>query len=145
MNIPTQLEAYIAAEESYLDGAVIADENSHGDWMYILLEGRAKLKKKTPDGDMVIDRLKAGNIFGEMNLFDTSRSSRFATLVADGPVVVGVLDIRKLHQDWIALSPSLRALIVSLIRKRYEAVSTYVTMMLNLHHKRRSPSTPSDA
>jgi CRP-like cAMP-binding protein len=120
----------VVSEESYDDGAVLIHENDNGDWMYVILEGRAKVKKRAEKGNVTIDTLKEGNIFGEMVLLQQGDNKRFATVVADGPVVIGGLDTQRLIHDWNSLTPFLKKLIGNLIQRRQEAASKLISMIL---------------
>ena len=51
------LNSYIAEEMSYSNGDVIIEEGSQGSWIYVILEGSAKVKKRTPRGIVTIDTL----------------------------------------------------------------------------------------
>ena len=130
MDIPPEFYEYVVSEESYDDGAVLIQENDNGDWMYVILEGRAKVKKKAGKGNVTIDILKEGNIFGEMVLLQQGDNKRFATIVADGPVVIGGLDTQRLIHDWNSLTPFLKKLIGNLIQRRQEAASKLISMIL---------------
>ena len=136
MKKPLDFYSYIVSEETHPDGTVIVKENSYGNWMYIILEGRAKVKKKTPKGEILIDYLEEGSVFGKTGLvFSNFEAQRNTSLIADGPVTLGVLDIKKLDNDWIALSSSLRSLLTCLIKKRQEALSTVISMSEDLYRK----------
>ncbi len=131
MKLPSHFYEYLVNEEIHPDGTVIIQEGNSGDWIYVLLEGKAIVKKKTPRGDVVIDYLKKGNIMGEMVLLHGWKSKRFASVIADGPVTIGVIDTERLVQDWNSLSASLQKLISSLIKKRQEAVNKLISMSIN--------------
>ena len=45
MTIDGLLYGYVASEENYPDKAVIIEEGSKGDWVYVILKGSAKVKK----------------------------------------------------------------------------------------------------
>ena len=132
MKKPLDLYSYIVAEESHPDGAVIIKENSYGNWMYIILEGRAKIIKKIPRGEILIDYLEEGSIFGKTGLIGDVNTQRNTSLVSNGPVTLGVLDFQKLDKDWISLPPPLRSLLTCLIKKRREALSTVISMSVDL-------------
>ncbi len=135
MKKPLDLYAYIISEESHPDGTVIIKEKTYGDWVYIILEGKAKVKKKTFKGEVLIDHLEEGSVFGKTSIFSEAEEQRYTSLVSDGPITLGVLDTQKLDKDWIALPPQLRSLINSLIKKRKDALSTFVSMSIDLHNK----------
>lgn len=122
MAIEQLVYGYVASEEAYQDKAVIIEEGSKGDWVYIILEGRAMVSKRTRKGTVTLDTLKEGDIFGEMILLETGQGLRSASVVAaDGPVRLGVLDSERLVKDYGTLSPQLRALMRSLIQRLKEA------------------------
>ena len=113
---------YIASEEVYPDKTVIIEEGGKGSWVYVILEGRVKVIKRTRKGVVTLDTLKEGDIFGEMVLLETGQEVRSASVVAtDGPIRLGVLDSERLVKDYGTLSPQLRTLMRSLIRRLKEA------------------------
>jgi CRP-like cAMP-binding protein len=130
MTIDQFVYGYVANEETYSDKAVIIEEGGKGDWVYVILEGRAKVRRKTAKGVVTLDTLKEGDIFGEMVLLMTGQELRSATVMADGPVRLGVLDSERLVKDYGELSPQLRALIRSLIRRLKEATDEVCNMVV---------------
>ena len=110
------LWAYVAREEDYPEDATIIKEGSWGDWAYIILEGRAKVTKKTREGTMTLGTLEEGAVFGEVGFFEVNGGTRSASVIAsDGPVRVGVLDSHMLRKDYEALSLELRELLKALV------------------------------
>ena len=122
MAIDQLVQSYIIDEKTYPDKAVILKEGTKGDWVYIILEGRAKIKKKTSKGMVTLDTFNEGDIFGEMVLLETSKGARSASVIAtDGPVRVGTLDPERLSRDYDTVSPQLKGLIRSLTIRLKEA------------------------
>ncbi len=121
MSLEAFLYGYLENEESYGDNEYIINEGSRGDWVYMIIEGRVKVKKMTSTGTVTIDTLKEGDIFGEMVLWQAWEAVRSASVVADGPVRVGVLSKNRLLQDYESISPQLKSLMKSLIIKLTEA------------------------
>jgi CRP-like cAMP-binding protein len=119
MAVDQLLYVYVLNEEDYPTNAVIVREGSKGDWMYVILEGKIKVKKNTPRGMVTIGTLKEGDIIGEMALFDTVVADRVrtASAIADGPVKVGVLDTNQLLKDFESVSPQLKGLTKTLIKR----------------------------
>lgn len=118
------LMEHLASEFTCQDGNVIIEEGSKGDWIYVLLEGYAKVKKRTPKGMVIIDTLKPGDIFGEIAFLEGETASRSATVVAaEGPVKIGILDRESLARQYNEMSPMLRALTRSLATKLRETTS----------------------
>ena len=56
--------------ETYKAGDVIFEEGSHGLAVYILHSGRVEISKKAQDGEIVVEILGPGDIFGEMSFLD---------------------------------------------------------------------------
>ncbi len=45
MTVDSKVIGYMVSEERFSDKAVIIKEGSIGDWVYVILEGRVKIKK----------------------------------------------------------------------------------------------------
>jgi len=117
MDLNQFLYSYIAKEEYYKDQEHIIDEGRRGDWLYIVLEGQVKVKKMTSKGILTLDTLKKGEIFGEVSLWLAGKGVRTASVVADGPVKVGILETEQLLKDYESISPRLKSLMKSLIMR----------------------------
>jgi CRP-like cAMP-binding protein len=119
---------YVASEETYPDKELLIEEGSQGDWVYVVLEGQAKVKKRTSKGTVTIATLKQGDILGEMALFGGGERVRKASVVADGPVRLGVLDGTRLLNEYETLCPPLRGLIKTLIVRLREASAKVIEL-----------------
>jgi len=128
MTMEQFLYAYVAKEESYKDNDYIIKEGSRGDWVYLVLDGAVKVKKMTAKGLITIDVLKEGDIFGEMILWKFGLGTRTASVIADGPVKVGVLDTEALLKDYEKVSPRLKDLMRSLINRLNETTNNAVAL-----------------
>ena len=128
MPVNSIVYSYIASEESYPDKAVIIEENARGDWVCVILQGRAKVKKKTTKGLVTIYTLKEGDIFGEMSLFGKRKGIRMASIIADGPVAIGILDKERLNREFESLSSQLKDLIRTLVT-RLADTNHYASLM----------------
>jgi CRP-like cAMP-binding protein len=118
MPIDPVLYEYISSEVECPANEVIIEEGSRGDWVYVVLEGQVKVKKRTPKGMIVIDTLSEGEIFGEIVFFQGEDADRSATVMAaEGPVRLGILDKDLLIKHYSVMSPTLRAIIKSLAMK----------------------------
>ena len=135
MTIDSELYGYVASETEYFDKAVIIKEGDHGNEVYLILEGRVKVKKKTPKGTLTLSTLKEGDVFGELiflqtnkfGFLQTDKSQRTASIVADGPVVVGNLDMSLLDKEYRSVSPLMKELISTLAKRTMEASSQLVS------------------
>lgn len=136
MEIHQILQIYLSSEETYESGEIIIEEGTSGDWIYIILEGQAKVTKRTAAGIVTLDTLKKDAIFGEMGLFGKVRAERTASVIAaDGSVRVGVLDFQQLLKDYESLSPALRSLITALTMRLKAANETVAAFVVAANQK----------
>lgn len=124
MAIDSVVYGYMVDEQDYPDKKVIIEEGSIGDWVFIVLEGQVKMKKRTKKGIVTLGTLSEGSIFGEMPLFQKRDKARATSVEADGPVKVGILDTARLDREIEALSPQLRGLIRTLAKRFTETVES---------------------
>lgn len=130
MTVNSQVLGYIVSEERFSDQAVIIKERSIGEWVYVILEGRVKIKKQTSRGLLTVDTLSEGNFVGEMAMLKQSNSTRTASAVADGPVVLGLLDSVRLLQEWEAQPAKIKKLISNLIQNLEETTKKAADMIV---------------
>jgi CRP-like cAMP-binding protein len=108
---------YIRDEETYSDGRVIFDEGGFSDWVYVIMEGKVKVSKRTPKGLVTVATLGEGDFIGELEFLDMGKEPRSATVVAVGDVKLGVLDRDKLRREYDSLSPDFRKIIRTLVQR----------------------------
>ena len=77
-------------------GQVILRENTPGDCAYIILSGGVEITKRIEGQRVVLVRLGAGGIFGEMPLIDGS--PRSATVTATEPTRVSAINNRRFRK-----------------------------------------------
>jgi CRP/FNR family transcriptional regulator, cyclic AMP receptor protein len=128
MPVHHTIHAYVASEEFYPNGSVIIEEGTVGDWVYVILEGSAKVRKKTSKGLVTVDTLKDGDVFGEMGFLEGGKRLRSASVVASGDVWVGILDGEKLTADFEMVPSNLKALIRSLVLKLREITTNVCSL-----------------
>jgi len=77
-------------EETFSAGTIIFNENTRGERLYLILEGRVKISKITKSGmETLLAILGKGEFFGEMELIeDQARSAR--TTALENTVVAGI-------------------------------------------------------
>lgn len=114
---------YVVDEETVLDGNKIAVEGKHGGWFWVILEGIADVVKDTPQGPLTILRMGEGAFIGSIASFLMEGKERSATIVAEGKVQLGVLDLQRLSTDFSRMSHQFRRFILSL-DKRLKQVTT---------------------
>ncbi len=117
MTMDAAVCSYVLGEEDYEDGDIILREGTKGDWLYVILAGQADVKVNTPRKLITVDTLKEGEIFGEVPLFGETKGLRTASIVAHGPIKVGILDKERIKTEFECLSPQLRELLTSLVSK----------------------------
>lgn len=76
--------------QRYADGDVIVSEGIVSNNAFIIIEGKVNVTKKVDKKSVLINTLKAGEVFGEMGLI--SQTVRSASVVAVGNVTIGVID-----------------------------------------------------
>lgn len=85
----------------YSDGEVICRQGEPGDHMYVVQAGRAVVTHEEGGAEVVVGELTAGDVFGEMAIFE--RQPRSATVRARGKTRVLTLDkrafLRRVHED----------------------------------------------
>jgi CRP/FNR family cyclic AMP-dependent transcriptional regulator len=129
MAVHPTVHAYVASEEFYPSNSVIIEEGTVGDWVYVILEGSAKVRKKTPKGLVTVDTLKEGDVFGEMGFLEGGKRVRSASVVAFGDLWVGVLDGEKLTRDFETIPSNIRALVRSLVLKLRESTTKVCSLV----------------
>jgi CRP-like cAMP-binding protein len=129
MAIDPVILGYVVEEEQYPDKQVIIEEGSKGNWAYVILQGKVKIITKAPKGLITVDTLKEGAIFGEMAMFHKGEALRTASVIADGPVQIGVLDRDRLFAAYASVSPRIKFLIETMI-ERLEDTTNAITGLL---------------
>jgi len=128
MPVHPTVHGYVASEEFYPNGSVIIEEGTVGDWVYVILEGSVKVRKKTPKGLVTVDKLKDGDVFGEMGFLEGGKRVRSASVVASGDVWVGVLDGERLTREFEMIPSNIRALVRALVLKLREITTTVCSL-----------------
>jgi CRP/FNR family cyclic AMP-dependent transcriptional regulator len=120
MAIDNIIYAYIVKEEVIQPNVTILAEGAKGDWLFVVLEGKAKVKKRTPKKLVTLDTLGEGAIVGEMPFLLKTHQLRTASIVSDGVVKLGILDKERLEREYESLSPQLKSLIKTLVLRLKE-------------------------
>lgn len=85
----------------YADREVICSQGEQGDRMFVIQTGSAEVIRKEGDSEVLLGELEAGDIFGEMSIFD--KQPRSATVRAKGSTRVLTLDkrafLKRVHED----------------------------------------------
>lgn len=117
-----------ALGKEYDDGEIICRQGERGECMYVVQSGRARVLREDTSGETPIGELMAGDIFGEMAIFD--KQPRSATIRAQGATRVLTLDrrafLRRVHED-----PSLA---FEILKKMSQRIRTLDDEVLRLRH-----------
>jgi CRP-like cAMP-binding protein len=115
--------SYVIDEEGFYDGDEIVREGSHGNWIWVILEGAAEIAKSTPSGPLKLLRVGDGGFLGSLASLLTGTNVRSSTVTASGNVQLGMLDSQLLTSELANLSADFKTLIRSL-DKRLRCVTT---------------------
>lgn len=128
--------------KDYADGEVICRQGEVGDRMFVIQAGRAVVSREQNGVEGIVGVLEAGDIFGEMAIFD--RQPRSATVRAKGAVRVLTLD-KQWFLSHIQDDPSLAYRIFQQMARRIRKLNAEVTWLLSHAGERPegSPERPS--
>lgn len=127
MAVDSIIHAYIVREEVFQPGATIIEEGRSGDWVYVVLQGKVKVKKRTAKGMVTIDTLEEGAVVGEMVLLK-GEGLRTGSVIAEGETTLGVLDRERLEREYESLAPELKSLIKTMVL-RLEDVTKKISLL----------------
>ncbi|RTZ99578.1 MAG: hypothetical protein DSY90_00865 [Deltaproteobacteria bacterium] len=115
----------IVDEERYKNGQTIIKEGKFGRWVYVILEGKADVIKETTQGPVKLFRLGPGTFPGTV-LFFSSYNARATSLVASGPVHIGVLNQERLYSEVSGKTTEFQALASGLAKRLRRMTDTAV-------------------
>jgi CRP-like cAMP-binding protein len=131
MSINPAFDPYVVEVRIHSRGDVIIEEGSFGSWIYVILEGSVKVKKRTAKRMVTIDTLKEGEVFGEMVFLEGGTKGRSASVIAaESAVKVGLLDAQRLVSDYEAVAPEVKSLIQSLMSKLRDTTSKVCSIVV---------------
>ncbi|OQX22874.1 MAG: hypothetical protein BWK80_28935 [Desulfobacteraceae bacterium IS3] len=122
---------YVVDEEGFYKGRKIAEENSHGSWVWVILEGVVDIIKETPQGPLTMLRIADGAFLGSLGAFLFQSSLRSYTAVASTKVQLGVLDSQRLSNEFSGRTREFRELMLSLDKRLREVTDRTVEIYLN--------------
>ena len=119
--------ASITEEVVYPKGTDIIKEGEKGETMYMIIEGDVSVIKGSPGGpEIVLDKIHAGDYFGEMALFEDL--VRSATIRSDVDTRVLVLDKREFTEivrEYPLIALQICKVLSQRLRKLHERVRVY--------------------
>jgi hypothetical protein len=122
---------YVVAEDRFNYGQRIVAENTHGGWIWVVMEGVVDIVKTLPQGELPLIRVGDGSFIGSIASLLFSSSPRFASaLAASNDVVLGVLDSQRLSREYSSTSMEFRDAITSLDNRLREVSDRAVEIHL---------------
>ncbi|MEJ5359735.1 MAG: DUF4388 domain-containing protein [Desulfobacterales bacterium] len=109
--------ALVVDEESFYDGDEIVREGSHGNWIWVVLEGTAEVVKQTPAGPFRLLKVGDGAFIGSLSSLMTGENLRSTSILAAGNIQLGMLDSQLLASELERVSNDFKTLIKSLERR----------------------------
>jgi len=107
-------------EEVYQDGKTIIEEGTPGDQVYIIRSGTVEISKTIKGKKCVIATIGPEEVFGELSFFEGAK--RTATARAVGDTCVEIIDGAYLDSEFGNLSPELRGILESLVKRFQQAI-----------------------
>jgi CRP/FNR family cyclic AMP-dependent transcriptional regulator len=126
----------------FSDGEVIFREGDPGDCMYVILEGKIRITKDGPSGDVQLVTLQEGELFGEISFFD--RLPRASTATSVGKSYILTVD-KKMFFSNITRDPTIAFKVLEAMSSRMRRLNSEY-MKLNAERskdrdRRDSPET----
>jgi len=110
-----------ASEETYEDGQVIIKEGTPGNWVYYILSGAVEISRTVGGKRFVLNKLEAGEIFGEIGFIGGLKRTASATAV--GPTTVGLIDRDTLDAEFNKIPSDFRMILVAMARRFEQLVA----------------------
>jgi CRP-like cAMP-binding protein len=116
--------AAVAEEVDHLSGDTIIQEGSFGETMYLITRGEVSVIKNMGEmNEIELDRIKAGDYFGEMALFeDTVRSGSIRTEAACSFMVLHKQEFKELVREYPQIALEICKVLSGRIRKLHQKI-----------------------
>ncbi|MGZ4371120.1 MAG: cyclic nucleotide-binding domain-containing protein [Gaiellaceae bacterium] len=126
----------------YEDGEVVCRQGEPGNCMYLVQEGEVEIVHEEAGVETLLGRLRAGDIVGEMAIFD--RQPRSATVRVAGRARLLTLDKRAFLRQ-ISEDPSLAFRILKQLSLRIRALSAELARIERERQQRLTTETRTGA
>lgn len=114
---PDSITACIKSTLNFRAGQAVFEEGGLADHVFIVLQGRVRIRKQTTRGMVTLAVLDKGHVLGETSFFDKSAQLRGATAIAETAVQLGVLDAEKIRREFSSVSPIQQQMLAGLARR----------------------------
>jgi CRP/FNR family cyclic AMP-dependent transcriptional regulator len=108
----------------FAGGQTIFHEGDPGDRLYIILTGKVKIGRRTPDGrENLLTVMGPADVFGELAVFDPGPRTSTATTVTK---VSAIAMDRQALRAWIAASPAIAEQLLQVLARRLQQTNDHV-------------------
>lgn len=116
----------IVQEEMVPPGRSIVTEGSHGNWIWVILEGKALLSRETRKGPVPVAHLGPGAFVGTFAALLFGECVRTATVTAEADVHLALLDTYRLAGEFGSISGELRKLLLLMSGRLREVTDEFL-------------------
>jgi len=99
----------IIREESFPSGQIIFKQDGPGDWLYIIISGSVETSRSVDGKKFVIEKLQAGELFGEVEFIGGTK--RTVTARAVGDTTIGLVDREPIKNEYDRLSKQFKSIL----------------------------------
>jgi hypothetical protein len=119
--------ASVTDEVTYQPGETVIKEGEAGDTMYLIIKGEVSVNKDQGDGrNIELDRIGAGDYFGEMALFeDILRSATIRTEAESRLLVLHKREFTEIVREYPQIALHICKVLGARLRKLHEKVKRY--------------------
>jgi CRP-like cAMP-binding protein len=124
MELPESIAACVRNHLNFKQGQIVFEEGGKARHVFIIMQGKVRIRKHTPKGMVTLAVLDQGHVLGETSFFDKDAQLRGAAAVAETDVVLGVLVREKLEQELSCISPVQQEILAGLARRIRHTTAT---------------------
>jgi CRP/FNR family transcriptional regulator, cyclic AMP receptor protein len=109
-------------------GHTVFGEGDPGDWLYIIVSGKVKIGRRSPDGhESLLTIMGPSDMFGDLSIFDPAPRTSSATTITEVRAVS--LD-RDALRAWIADRPEMAERLLRVLARRLRRTNSNVTDLI---------------
>lgn len=120
---------YILCEEKFPGGKKIVSEGSYGNWIWVILEGKALMSRETDLMKLPLAYLGEGAFVGTFGDLLFGEHTRSATVTAVEEVHSALLDTHRLAGELMSLSSGFRACLLDMPRRLKDATDNLIRLL----------------
>lgn len=133
--------SYIVSEERFRSGRRIVSEGSHGNWIWVILEGKALLSRGAGGTERPLCCLGEGAFIGSLGILRFGDHVRTSTVTAQTRVHSALLDTARLSSELMSVSPEFRTYLLRLSARVEEVTDDLMGFLVGKGERRlRAPA-----